>query len=406
VSGTFRSLRNHNFRLFLSGQVISLTGTWAQRIAQDWLVLDLTDDSGIALGITTALQFGPVLVLSLFAGLLADRYDKRTLLVAAQCLFGVLALALAALDLSGVVTLWQVYVLTGLLGVVTAFEIPIRQAFVVEMVGPEDLANAVGLNSSVFNGARLVGPAVAGLVIQVSGTGWVFLGNGVSFVAVVSGLLLMRRRDLHTPPVVERAEGQVREGLAYVRAHPQLSVTIFLVAVFGTFGMNLTVSIALLAKEVFRSSAGAFGLLTTVFAIGSLLGALLSARRTSAPRLRTLFVALGVFCVLEAAVSASPSYVVAAVLLVPTGLTVLTFTTTALTLVQTTVEQRMRGRVMALYVLVFIGGAPIGSPLLGWVAEVLGARASIQAGALACALGLVGALLFLRQTRAHAAPAA
>lgn len=396
---TFRSLRIRNYRLFASGQVISLVGTWAQRIAQDWLVLELSDDSGVALGLVTTLQFAPVLVFSLWAGVLADRYDKRRLLLLFQAAMGVLALLLGLLDLTGAVTLWQVYLLSFGLGIVTAFDIPTRQAFVVEIVGPDDLPNAIALNSATFNIARIVGPAVAGAVIAIGGTGWVFLGNGISFVAVITVLWLMDAGELFTSAPVERAKGQVREGLAYVMGDTQLSVTVALVAVIGTFGLTVQITMALVAKEVFHSGPGAFGVLSSALAAGSLVGALLSARRTGPARLRTLFASAVSFGMLEILVGFSPTYVVMAVLLVPLGVAILTFTTTAMTLVQVRSLPAMRGRAMAVYILVLTGGIPLGGPLLGWVAEVLGPRWGLWAGAILCLVGTALAGLFLRSKK-------
>jgi len=402
---TFRSLRVRNYRLFAGGQVVSLTGTWAQRIAQDWLVLDLSGNRGLALGVVTALQFLPVLVLGLWGGVLADRYDKRRMLVGVQVAMGALALVLGLLDVTGLVQLWHVYALSFALGTASALDTPVRQAFVVELVGPDDLPNAVSLNSATFNSARIVGPAVAGVLIATVGTGWVFLGNAVSFVAVVTGLLLMRVEDLRTPQRVEKAKGQVREGIAYVRGRPDLLVPIALVAVVGTFGLNFQITMALIAKQVFGRGAGSFGLLTSALALGSLLGALASARRTGPPRLRRLFGSALAFGLLEVLVGLAPSYAVMVVLLVPTGIAVLTFTTTANTLVQLGSAPHVRGRVMALYVLVFLGGTPFGAPLIGAVAETMGPRSGLLLGGVISALGAVaGAWYLARRTAVTVEP--
>ncbi|MBV9823681.1 MAG: MFS transporter, partial [Actinobacteria bacterium] len=256
----FRSLAVRNYRLYFSGQLVSLTGTWAQRIAQDWLVLQLTN-SGTVLGIVTALQFGPALLLSLFGGALADRGDKRKLLLVAQTGLGLAALVLGVLDLSGVVALWHVLVLAAVVGVISALETPIRQSFVVEMVGPDDLPNAVALNSTTFNLARIVGPAVAGVVISVFGTGWAFLGNAISTIAVLAGLALMRTGELFTSEPVRRAPGQYRAAIRYVRRRSDLVLPMVLMFVIGTFGMNYQITIALIAKQVFHRGADSFGLL-------------------------------------------------------------------------------------------------------------------------------------------------
>lgn len=399
MSGTFHSLRVRNYRLFASGQVISLTGTWAQRIAQDWLVLDLSGNSGLALGIVTGLQFLPVLILGMWGGVLADRYDKRRLLVWVQVVMGGLALALGLLDVTGVVQLWQVYALSFALGIASALDTPVRQSFIVELVGPDDLPNAVGLNSATFNSARIVGPAIAGVLITTVGTGWVFLGNAVSFVAVVTGLLLMRRSELRPAARLVKAKGQVREGLAYVRSSPDLLVPILLVAVIGTFGLNFQITMALVAKQVFGKGAGSFGLLSSMLAVGSLLGALASARRTGPPRLRRLLLSALAFGILEVAVGLAPSFLVMAVLLVPTGVAVLTFSTTANLLCQLGSAPHLRGRVMALYVLVFLGGTPLGAPLIGAVAQLLGPRSGLLLGGAVSALAAVVGAGYVLRTR-------
>ena len=395
--GTFRSLRNRNYRLFAGGQVISLSGTWGQRVAQDWLVLDLSGSSGVALGITTGLQFLPVLLFGLYGGVLADRYDKRRLLLGAQAAMAVLALVLAVLDLTGSVQLWHVYALAFGLGLASAVDTPARQAFVSEMVGPDDLPNAVSLNSATFNSARIVGPAAAGLAIAAVGTGWVFAANALSYVAVLAGLHAMRRSELHPVRRLPRAKGQLREGLAYVRARPDLLVPMVLVLMVGTFGLNFQLTLALVVREVFERGAGAYGLLSAFLAAGSLLGALASARRRGHPRQRTLFLAVVAFGLLEVAVGLSPSYEVMALLLLPTGAAVLTFTTTANSLVQLGSAPEVRGRVMALYILVFLGGTPVGAPLIGALAEAFGPRSSIVVGGLVTALsGLMAALVMAR----------
>ena len=399
---TFRSLRVRNYRLFASGQVVSLSGTWAQRVAQDWLVLELSGSSGVALGITTGLQFLPVLLFGLYGGVLADRYDKRTLLIVAQVSMGLLALVLGVLDLTGAVQLWHVYVLAFLLGLASVVDTPVRQAFVVEMVGPDDLPNAVSLNSATFNLSRILGPAVAGVAINAVGTAPVFLANAASFVAVVVGLAAIRSEELFDARRVARAKGQLREGLRYVRGRSELLVPILLVAVIGTFGLNFQLTLALIAKETFHKGAGSYGALSAMLAFGSLLGALGSARRDGPPRRRVLFGAALAFGLLEVLVGLSPSYGVMCVLLVPTGVAVLTFTTTANATIQLATSPEMRGRVMALYLVVFLGGTPFGAPVIGALAEALGPRSSllIGGGVSAAAAVLLGLVL-----SARAAPA-
>jgi MFS family permease len=394
MSPTFRSLEVRNYRLFATGQVISLSGTWGQRVAQDWLVLNLTDNSGTALGIVTALQFLPVLLLGLYGGLLADRYDKRKLLVGAQVAMAVLALTLGLLDLAGVVQLWHVYALAVGLGIATALDTPTRQAFVSEMVSPEELPNAVSLNSATFNASRIVGPALAGVAIHAWGTPSVFLANAVSYVAVVAGLLMMRPAELFPVTRQPAGPGQLWEGLRYVRERRQLAVPILLVFMVGTFGLNFQITLSLVAKQVFHTGAASFGLLTSAFAFGSLFGALASARR-SAPTPRRMLGAALAFGVLEVVVGLAPTFNSMMVLLVPTGAAVLVFTTTTNAIVQLGSDAAVRGRVMALYVLVFLGGTPVGAPMIGVLAEHLGPRASLTIGGTICAISALGAAVLL-----------
>ena len=399
-AAAFRSLHVRNYRLFAGGQVVSLVGTWMQRVGQDWLVLQLTG-SGTALGVVTGLQFLPTLLLSLWGGLLADRFDKRRLLVVAQSVMGVQALVLGLLVVTGSVQVWHVYVLALVLGTASALDIPTRQAFVSELVGPEHVANAVGLNSATFNSARVVGPAVAGGLIAALGgdadaTGPVFLVNAVSYAAVLAGLLALRPAELHRGRRVARGRGQLREGLRYVRARRDLLVVVALVAVVGTVGLNFQLTLALVASDVFGRGAAEYGLLSTALAGGSLLGALLAAGRER-PRQRTLVGAALAFGLLEALVGLAPSYTVFALLLVPTGVAVLTFTTTANSLMQLGSDASVRGRVMALYILVFLGGTPVGAPVIGWLAENVGVRASLVTAGLVTALAAaVAGLLIAR----------
>ena len=387
LASTFRSLRIRNYRLFATGQVVSLSGTWAQRVAQDWLVLELSHNSGVALGIVTGLQFLPVLLFGLYGGVLADRYDKRALLVGAQAVMGLLALALGLLDLAGAVQLWQVYGLAFLLGLAGVVDTPVRQSFVVELVGADDLPNAVSLNSATFNVSRIIGPALAGVAIAGAGTAPVFLVNAGSYLAVLIGLCRMRTADLHDVVRVPRAKGQLRAGLSYVRGRPDLLVPILLVGVIGTFGLNFQITLALVAKRSFHLGAGSYGALSAMFALGSLLGALASARRSSPPRRRMLLGSGLAFGGLEILVGLAPTYALMAVLLVPTGAAVLTFTTTANATLQLGTVPEMRGRVMALYVLVFLGGSPVGGPLIGALAQVLGPRSGLLVGGAASVLG-------------------
>ncbi len=281
-TGMFRSLRVRNYRLYAAGQLVSLTGTWMQRVAQDWLVLELTN-SGTALGIVTALQFLPSLLFGLWGGVLADRYDKRKLLLATQTGLALIALILGVLDVTGIVQYWQVLVLALLLGLVSAVDSPVRQSFAVEMVGPDDLTNAVGLNSTIFNSARILGPAVAGVMITAVGTGWAFVANAISSIAVLAGLALMRPSELRPSPAIDRLRGQLRAGLRYVWHRQDLLLTMILVFVVGTFGLNFQITTALLAKQVFHRTATGYGLLSTALAVGACVGAVLATRRRTRP---------------------------------------------------------------------------------------------------------------------------
>ncbi|HUZ23724.1 MAG TPA: MFS transporter [Streptosporangiaceae bacterium] len=376
----FGSLRTRNYRLFATGQVVSNTGSWMQRVAQDWLVLDLTHNSGTALGITTGLQFAPML-LSLWGGAIADRYSKRGILMATQALMGGLALILGVLALTGAVRIWQVYLLAFILGLVTVVDNPTRQAFAVEMVGKNGMANAIALNSAVFNLARIAGPAVAGLVISVAGTPAAFMVNAASYGAVLISLKLMRPGELHRVARAPRAAGQLREALAYVRARPSLWMTLILIFFVATFGMNFQVTTALMSRGVFHTGAGAFGVASAVFAFGALGGALIAARRAR-PTLRLLVATSLAFSVFEVLSGLMPDFLSFLILLVPTGLALLTLTTAANSTMQLGTTASMRGRVMGLYMLVFLGGTPLGSPLAGWIAEVFGPRMSIISGGL------------------------
>ncbi|WP_184346358.1 MFS transporter [Streptomyces olivoverticillatus] len=382
--GMFSSLRVRNYRLFATGQVVSNTGTWMQRIAQDWLVLGLTGSSA-AVGITTALQFLPMLLLGLYGGVIADRYPKRRLLLITQSAMGVTGLALAALTLSGHVQVWHVYLTALALGVVTVVDNPVRQAFVVEMVGPADLRNAVSLNSANFQSARLVGPAVAGALITAMGSGWAFLLNGLSFAAPIAGLLLMRTSELHKADRAPRGKGQLREGLRYVSGRPDLLWPIVLVGFIGTFGFNFPIWLTAFVNDVFHADAGTYGLLNTLMAAGSLAGALLAARRGTS-RTRLLVGAAVLFGVLEIAAALAPGFWVFALLLVPIGMCGLTINVTANSSLQLASDPALRGRVMSLFMMVFMGGTPLGAPLVGWVTDVYGPRLGFLAGGLVSAL--------------------
>ncbi|MEU4208417.1 MFS transporter [Streptomyces sp. NPDC026206] len=386
--GTFSSLRVRNYRLFATGQVVSNTGTWMQRIAQDWLVLSLTGSSA-AVGITTALQFLPMLLLGLYGGVIADRCPKRPLLLITQAAMGVTGLALGALTLSGHVQVWHVYLTALALGLVTVVDNPARQAFVVEMVGPADLRNAVSLNSANFQSARLVGPAVAGVLITAVGSGWAFLLNGLSYVAPIAGLLMMRTAELHRTDPAPRGKGQLREGLRHVAERPELVWPIVLVGFIGTFGFNFPIWLTAFVNDVFHADASTYGLLNTLMAAGSLAGALLAARRGSS-RLRLLVGAAVAFGVLEVAAALAPSFWTFALLLVPIGMCGLTINVTANSSLQLASDPALRGRVMSLFMMVFMGGTPLGAPLVGWITDVYGPRVGFLAGGAVSVLAATG----------------
>ncbi|MFJ7965879.1 MFS transporter [Streptomyces sp. NPDC096324] len=395
-SSMFSSLKIRNYRLFFLGQVVSNTGTWMQRIAQDWLVLSLTGSSA-AVGITTALQFLPMLLFGLYGGVLVDRLPKRPTLLVTQTAMALTGLVLAFLTLSGHVQVWHVYLAAFAVGMATVVDNPARQSFVSEMVGPGQLQNAVSLNSANFQSARLVGPAVAGLLITGVGTGWAFLLNGLSFVAPLASLLLMRARELHVVERAPRAKGQLREGLRYVAGRPELIWPIVLVGFIGTFGFNFPVWLSAYADDIFDSGAGAYSLFNTLIALGSLAGALLAARRGTA-RLRVLIAAAVAFGALEVVAAMAPTLWLFSLLMVPIGIFGLTVNVTANTSVQMATDPAMRGRVMALFMMVFVGGSPLGAPLIGWVTDVYGPRVSFALGGLvamasATAIGLVLARL-------------
>ncbi len=386
-----------NFRLFATGQVISNTGTWMQRVAQDWLLLDLTHGSGTAVGIATGLQFLPLLLFSLWGGMIADRYPKRRVLMVTQAAAGGLALILGVLAVTGAVRPWHIYLLAFGLGLVTVVDNPTRQSFAIEMVGRDDLQNAIALNSAVFNLARIAGPAVAGVVISLVGTSSAFFVNATSYVTVIISLHLMHESELRPAERVARAKGQLREGLAYVRSRPDLLMTMVLVFFIATFGMNFQVTTALMSRVVFHTGAGSFGVASAVFAVGALIGALVAARRVRGGMRMLVWTGLA-FGVLEAATGLMPFYWSFLVLLVPTGLAVISFTTLANSSVQLSVPADMRGRVMGIYMLVFLGGAPLGAPLTGWIAQHFGTRVSLVAGAaLSAAAAVIVAAVVARR---------
>ncbi|MEA2973554.1 MAG: hypothetical protein QOG82_2012 [Actinomycetota bacterium] len=387
---TFRSLRVRNFRLFWIGQLVSMSGTWMQTVAQNWLVLSLTG-SGVALGVTVALQFLPMLLFGMWGGLVADRFDKRRILYVTQVVPMVLALVMFVLVATGAVALWMVYGLAFLLGLVFAVDMPTRQSFVVELVGPDEVPNAVGLNSAMFNSGRVVGPAVAGVLIATVGLASTFLLNALSYVAVLVALTLMRSDELFAQVRAVRAPGAIRAGVRYVWSTPVLRSTLLLVAVVGTFGMNFGVILPLLARFTFDGGAPMYGWLTSAMSLGSLVGALTAAGRVG-PTRRMLVGAGVAFGVLTVGAALAPSVWALGAVLVLVGVAIMLFLATANTTLQLATDPAMRGRVMALYGLVFLGSTPLGGPFLGWVSGRWGGRWGLAlSGVVSLAAALVAA---------------
>lgn len=376
---TFSSLRIRNYRIFLGAQLISVTGTWMQWVAQSWLVLRLTG-SGTSVGIVTALSFLPMLIGGAWSGIVADRYDKRRILIITQASAAVLALLLGALTATGLVELWMIYALSLANGVVMLFDHPTRQAFVMELVGPEKVSNAVGLNSAVFNAGRVVGPAVAALLIASFGIAPSFFVNAASYLAVIVALLMLDRSALMQVQRAPRGPGQFRETLVYLKGRRSLRHTLILVAFVATFGLNYTVYLPLFAKFALDGGAGLYGLLSSALAVGAMAGALAAASR-SKTSMRQLVVSAGAFGIAGGAAALAPTVLIAVILLPLVGATSMGFITTANAIMQVRAPDIMRGRIMALYALVFLGGTALGGPLAGWVSDVFGPRVGIGIGA-------------------------
>lgn len=393
MTGTFRSLRGYNYRTWAAGAIVSNVGTWMQRTAQDWLVLtQLTHNNATAVGVVMALQFAPQLLLLPLTGYAADHLDRRKLLFATQASLGALALGLGLLTLWGHVRLWHVDVFAFLLGCVTAFDAPARQTFVSELVGEEDLSNAVGLNSTSFHAARMLGPAIAGVLISAVGSGWMFVLNAASFGAVLCSLSLLRVHELHVRDRAHRASGGLLEGFVYVWKRPDLKAVLIMFFLIGTFGLNFPIFISTMSVRVFGQGASGYGLLTSIMAMGSVTGALLSARRAQ-PRIGLLVTGAAVFGVGLTLAAVMPVYALFGVMLVVIGVSAQTFTTTANSLVQLSTDPAMRGRVLAILLAIALGGTPLGAPVVGWVADTFGPRQALGVGA---AAGFVAALIGLR----------
>jgi MFS family permease len=381
AAGVFRSLTKFNYRVWAAGALVSNVGTWMQRTAQDWLVLtQLTHHSASAVGVVMGLQFGPQLLLLPWTGFAADHFNQRKLLVATQATMGALALGLGVLTVAGVVQLWHVYVFAFLFGCATAFDSPVRQTFVAELVGDADLPNAIALNSTSFNAARMVGPAIAGVIIASIGTGWAFLINGVSFVAVLISLTLLRVTELHTNARAHRAKGSLTEGFRYVWSRPDLRAILVMLFLIGTFGMNFAIFISTMAVRVFHTDAGGYGLLSSIMAVGTVGGAVFAAGRDK-PRFESLLIGAAIFGVGCSLAAIAPNYWLFAGALIVIGVAGLTFTNATNSLMQLSTEPAMRGRVMAIRLGIALGGTPIGAPIVGWVADNFGPRWALGVGA-------------------------
>ncbi len=399
AKGSFRSLRGSNYRIWAGGAFISNVGTWMQRTAQDWLVLtQLTHQNASAVGVVMGLQFGPQLLLLPWTGFAADHFDRRKLLIATQAAMGALALALGLLTVTGLVQLWHVYAFAFLFGCATAFDSPANQTFVSDLVGDADLSNAVSLNSMSFNAARTVGPATAGLLIASVGTGWAFLINGASFIAVLCSLRLLRLEDLHRSSRAVRTRGSLVEGLRYVWKRPDLKAILFMLFLIGTFGLNFPIFISTMSVTVFHAGAAQYGLLTSIMAVGAVAGALLAAGREK-PHFVLLLVGAATFGFGFALAAVVPNYWLFGVALVIIGMAALTFTNSTNSLMQLSTEPAMRGRVMALRLAVALGGTPVGAPIVGWVADRFGPRWALGVGAASGFAAAIVAISFLRKHR-------
>jgi MFS family permease len=391
--GTFRSLQGFNYRMWAGGAIVSNVGTWMQRTAQDWLVLtQLTRNNATALGVVMALQFGPQVLMLPFSGFAADHFDRRKLLFATQAAMGALALGLGILTVSGRVQLWHVYGFAFLLGCVTAFDAPARQTFVSDLVAEADLSNAVALNSMSFNAARMIGPAIAGVLIATVGSGWLFLINAASFAAVIGSLGFLRVEELHRESRAGKPRGGLAEGFRYVWKRPDLKAILLMLFLIGTFGLNFPIFISTMAVSVFHKGAGEYGLSTSIMAIGSVAGALLAARQGK-PRLTVLITGATLFGLGLGLAALMPGYALFCGALVIVGVAAQTFTTTTNGMVQLSTDPAMRGRVMAILLAIALGGTPIGAPIVGWVADRFGPRWALGIGA---ASGVSAAIVGIR----------
>ena len=405
MRGTFTSLQSPNYRIWAAGALVSNIGSWMQRTAQDWIVLtELTDHNATAVGIVMGLQFGPQILLLPLTGFVADHMNRRTVLLCTQGAMGLLALGLGLLVVSGLVQLWHVYVFAFLLGCAAAFDSPARQTFVAELVDERHLPNAVGLNSTSFNAARMIGPAAAGALIAGVGSGWVFIINALSFVAVLGSLMFLRADRLRPNDRSTRARGNLLDGFRYVWRRPDLKVVLLMLFLIGTFGLNFSIFISTMSVTVFHAGAAEYGLLTSMMAAGSVLGALTVAARP-APGIPVLLAGAAVFGIGCAVAAMMPSYLLFGIALVVIGIAAQTFTTSTNSLAQTSTEPGMRGRVISILLAIALGGTPVGAPIVGWVADTFGPRWALGVGAASGILAAAVAAIYLatRTTDAGAA---
>jgi len=395
LKGTFRSLQSPTYRIWAAGALVSNIGSWMQRTAQDWIVLtELTDHSATAIGIVMGLQFGPQILLLPLTGFAADHLNRRKLLFCTQGAMGLLALVLGLLVVTDLVQLWHVYIFAFLLGCAAAFDSPARQTFVSELVDERQLPNAVALNSTSFNAARMIGPAIAGALIAGVGSGWVFLLNALSFVAVLGSLISLRTGRPGPEQRPARTRGNLADGFRYVRGRPDLKAVLLMLFLIGTFGLNFPIFISTMSVTVFHAGAAEYGLLTSMMAAGSVIGALMAAGRPR-PGVPVLLAGAAIFGIGCAVAAIMPSYVLFGLTLVIIGIAAQTFTTSTNSLVQTTTAPGLRGRVIAILLAIALGGTPVGAPIVGWVADTFGPRWALGVGAASGMLAALVAIIYL-----------